>query len=155
LHERAGAKQRLRAVHVACHGLVHWSDPLACALALTPGGDLDDGYLTLPEVFSTPIDADVVVLSACDTGLGPVARGEGPMGFARAFLLAGAARVIVSLWRVDDAATGALMSRFYDHLDEGKHAAAALAAAQQWTSEQSKWSHPRYWAGWVLWGLAD
>ena len=86
---------------------------------------------------------------------------EGILGLAGAFMVAGAPRVLVSLWRVDDEATRALMVRFYELWnpeagpEKGLGAAAALEAAQAHVREQERWRHPYFWAGWTLWGAAD
>jgi CHAT domain-containing protein len=162
-------KGRLRAVHFACHGLVDPDHPGLCALAVTPAPP-DDGFFTATEVLRTEIPADLVVLSACETGRGRVLDGEGILGLTRAFMYAGAPRVLCSLWKVDDEATRALMTKFYALWNprpassstpgagsEAKHLfpAAALRAAQDFVRAQEKWKHPYYWAAWVLWGLPD
>ena len=108
------AKQsRWRAVHFACHGLVNTERPALSSLAITAAGD-DDGFLTCLDVFRIKIPADLVVLSACETGKGRIVKSEGIVGFTRAFMFAGAPRVICSLWKVDDDATKALMVKFYE-----------------------------------------
>jgi CHAT domain-containing protein len=89
-----------------------------------------------------------------------VREGEGILGFTRAFMIAGAPRVVVSLWKVDDDATGALMARFYALWNprDGTHGmgpADALRAAQTFVRSHEKWRHPYYWAAWVLWGLPE
>ncbi len=127
------------ALHLACHGLLRPSDPRFSALALTPSGE-DDGFLTGHEVFSLRLDAELAVLSACETARGRGYAGEGVMGFARSFMNAGARRVLCSLWRVDDEATQALMTKFYAlwlpksapgaPRMQGRSAGAALRAAQ-------------------------
>jgi CHAT domain-containing protein len=145
-------------VHLACHGLVDVRVPANSALALTPGPDAD-GLLTIPEIFRLRIPADLVVLSACETAKGKVYKAEGVIGLTRAFMMAGTPRVLCSLWNVDDAATQALMVRFYELWNpaegEGLPAAAALARAQDHVRSQEQWRHPYYWAAWVLWGLGD
>jgi CHAT domain-containing protein len=91
-----------------------------------------------------------VVLSACQTGLGQEVRGEGLMGLTRAFLYAGAPRVIVSLWNVNDRATAELMTNLYrSMLREGKRPAAALRQAQLEMRKQKQWESPYYWAAFV------
>jgi CHAT domain-containing protein len=91
------------------------------------------------------------VLSACRTAGGRVLRGEGPAGLARAFLLAGARRVLATQWSIPDDATVELMDRFYAGLlDEGLGPAAALQAAQRWMAGQPGREHPFYWAGFSL-----
>ena len=162
---------RWKSVHLACHGLVDRNEPLLSALALTPS-EADDGFLTASEVLSMSVPADLVVLSACETGTGKVRRGEGLSGLMRSFLFAGTPRVVCSLWKVDDAATRALMVRFYELWNPRRdaHGAAAgatgsspaptaitaseaLRAAQEHVRAQPRWRHPYYWAAWVLWGL--
>ncbi len=159
LREALAKRPRWRAVHLACHGMVDPERPTLSALALTPTAD-DDGFLSVLDVFRMKVPADLVVLSACETGKGKVIRGEGIFGLTRAFMFAGAPRVIVSLWKVDDEATRALMVRFYELWNpkdgsKGLGAAAALKDAQAFVAAQPKWKHPRYWAAWVLWGLPD
>ena len=149
-----GRRPRWRAVHLACHGVVDVEAPLLSALALTPSAE-DDGFLTAMDVLGSEIPADLVVLSACRTGRGRVVRGEGVIGFVRAFMFAGSPRVVVSLWNGDDQATRVLMSRFHEGLKQGQPTAAALSAAQAAVRARPEWQHPYYWAGWVLWGLAD
>ncbi len=148
------AKQRWRSVHLACHGVLDEERPALSGLALTPTGD-DDGVLRVLDVFRLKVDADLVVLSACETARGKVFRGEGVLGLTRAFLYAGAPRVIASLWKVDDSATRALMSKFYARWAEGATPAAALRDAQSFVAAQPAWTHPHYWAAWTLWGLPN
>ena len=102
-------RHRWRAVLLACHGLLDVEWPTLCSLALTPGSG-EDGFLTAAEVMRLSMHTDLAVLSACQTGKGRFVRGEGVMSLARAFMHAGAPRVIVSLWEVDDQATSFLMS---------------------------------------------
>ncbi len=152
-------KQRSwRAVHLACHGRIDRDKPTLCALALTPDEE-HDGFLTVLDVMRMRVPADLAVLSACETGTGKVVTGEGIIGLTRAFMYAGAPRVITSLWKVDDEATRALMIKFYELWNPkdgvGVGAAAALRKAQAFIRAQEKWSHPYYWAAWVLWGLPD
>ena len=117
----------------------------------------DDGFLTALEVFRMKIPADLVVLSACETGTGRIYKAEGILGLTRAFMFAGAPRVVCSLWKVDDEATRALMVKFYELWNPpggaGLGAGAALRAAQAHVRGQERWKHPYYWAAWVLWGL--
>jgi CHAT domain-containing protein len=144
--------RRLRAVHFACHGLVDSEHPARSCLALTPSGN-DDGYLTVGEIGRSKVAADLAVLSACDTGKGVLVRSEGLLGLPRAFMQAGTPRVLCSLWQVDDQATRALMTKFYERWKAGDAAVTALGAAQEFVRSQEKWKHPHYWAAWVLWGL--
>ena len=152
-------KPRWRAVHLACHGYVNQERPALSSLALTPSAE-DDGFLTVLEVFRMKIPADLVVLSACETGRGKVLKSEGIVGMTRAFMFAGSPRVIVSLWKVDDEATRALMVKFYELWNpkdgkKGLATATALKQAQEFVAAHDKWKHPYYWAAWQLWGLPD
>ncbi len=154
-------QKRWKAVHFACHGLIDVDRPMLSSLALSRAGE-DDGFLTALEVLRMQIPADLAVLSACETGRGRVVKGEGILGLTRAFMFAGAPRVICSLWKVDDAATKALMVRFYELWNpkdgkKGLGAAAALRKAQAFVRDHpnGKWKHPYYWAAWVLWGLPN
>jgi CHAT domain-containing protein/Tfp pilus assembly protein PilF len=134
--ERAKALDRsARYVHFACHGYLDPRFPLNSALALTipaaPADGQDNGLLQAWEIFDQMrIDADLVVLSACDTALGKETGGEGLLGLTRAFLYAGARSVLGTLWGISDTASPLLMERFYRHLRSGKSRDAALQAAQ-------------------------
>ncbi|MCC6217159.1 MAG: tetratricopeptide repeat protein [Polyangiaceae bacterium] len=157
LRAALGGRPRWRAVHLACHGIVDPERPTLSALALTPSAG-DDGFLTALEVLDYRAAADLVVLSACETGRGRIVAGEGIVGLTRSFMYAGAARVVCSLWRVDDDATRALMTSFYGFWNPkdgtpGLPTAEALRRAQQHVRAQPRWRHPYYWAAWVLWGL--
>ncbi len=148
------SKPGWRSVHLACHGLVD-EDPWESSLALTPG-EGDDGLLRALDVVGLSVPADLVVLSACDSGRATTIEGEGAVGLTHAFLCAGAPRVVVGLWKVDDEATRALMRSFYEAWDdEYVSVAAALGAARRAVRGEAQWSHPYYWAAWISWGLAD
>lgn len=146
--------RRWRAVHFACHGIVDHRFPRRSALALTPA-DQDDGLLTIPEIMALDVGADLVVLSACDSGTGTFVPGEGVVGLARAFMAAGAPTVVASLWKVDDEASKELMVRFYRERKAGAAPAEALRRAQDEIKADKRWKHPCYWAAWVVWGLPD
>jgi CHAT domain-containing protein len=146
-----------RYVHFATHAVTGGEHPERAALVLsrvTPDGRLRDGLLPVAEIFNLRLSADLVVLSACQTALGRSVRGEGLLGLARAFMYAGAPRVVASLWRVDDSATAELMRRFYggmlgpERLTPGE----ALRRAQLSVSATKRWADPYYWAGFVLQG---
>ncbi|HEY0781076.1 MAG TPA: CHAT domain-containing protein [Thermoanaerobaculia bacterium] len=124
-----------RIVHFATHGFVDDRSPFDSGLVLSIperlGGGRDNGLLQVWEIFeSVRLDADLVVLSACDTGSGEVRGGEGVIGLTRAFQVAGARSVLASLWRVEDLATSELMQRFYRHLRAGQRKDEALRKAQ-------------------------
>jgi len=159
LRKALASGKRWRAVHLACHGLVRADQPMLSSLALTPDAE-SSGFLTVLDVFRMKIPADLVVLSACQTGRGKVYKSEGIVGMTRAFMFAGAPRVIVSLWKVDDEATRALMVKFYELWNpkdgsKGLPTATALKQAQEYVASHEKWKHPYYWAAWQLWGLPD
>lgn len=159
LRDALAQETRWRSVHLACHGLVNPDSPQTSALALTAGGG-DDGFLTVNEIYGMEIAADLVVLSACETGRGKTYAAEGVVGFTQAFMLAGAPRVIVSLWKVDDQASAALMQHFYSVWrpkdgSQGVPAAEALRRAQEHVAAQDGWRHPYFWAAWQLWGLPE
>ncbi|HET9314977.1 MAG TPA: CHAT domain-containing protein, partial [Vicinamibacteria bacterium] len=152
----SGALADYRIVHFATHGLLNSARPELSALVLSlvdEKGREQDGLLRLSEIYNLRLPAEVVVLSACQTALGKEIRGEGLVGLTRGFMHAGAARVVASLWPVDDLATAELMRRFYrGMLEEKRPPAAALRAAQLEMARSSRWSAPYYWAGFVLQG---
>jgi len=116
-------------------------------------GAQQSGFLYAYEVYNLQLNSDVVVLSACETGLGKEIKGEGLVGLTRGFMYAGAPRVVVSLWSVNDKATADLMARFYRKmLKENLRPAAALRAAQQEMLNESQWREPYYWAAFALQG---
>jgi CHAT domain-containing protein/tetratricopeptide (TPR) repeat protein len=123
----------VRYLHFATHAVLDDASPMDTALVLAAPaspGERDNGLLQAWEVEQLRLNVELVVLSACDSGLGREQRGEGLWGLTRAFHHAGAPSVVASLWRVSDQATAALMVRFYDHLREGRAKDEALRAAQ-------------------------
>ncbi len=143
---------RLAAVHLACHGHLDTARPRLTGLALA-GGEV----LTLDDVYRLRVEADLAVLSACETARGRIASGEGVLGLVRGFFHAGCPRVVVSDWRVPDASTGALMVAFYRQMAEQRLApgAALRAAKLDFLRAGGPRAHPREWAAFVLWGLPD
>lgn len=144
-----------RVLHLATHGSWNRWNPLLSALVLEPGGG-DNGRLEVHEVLGLRLGADLVALSACETALGGDLRGEVPVGddfvgLTRAFLHAGSAAVLASLWEVEDRSTLELMRGFYSEL-ESAGATAALAAAQRRFLADPARAHPYHWAGFVLVG---
>jgi CHAT domain-containing protein len=113
-----------------------------------------DGFLRLNEIFNLRLPVQLVVLSACESGQGKLVKGEGLVGLTRGFMYAGAASLVVSLWKVNDAATPVLMNRFYKGLlgSDQLRPAAALRAAQRAMMEEGKWAHPYYWAPFTVEG---
>lgn len=113
-----------------------------------------DGILTAWEISEMELDStELVVLSACETGLGDVLNSEGVTGLRRAFHLAGARRILLSLWEVDDQATQLLMRRFYANWLSGMELDQALSEAKRFLMRETEFSHPRYWAAFILSGI--
>ena len=149
--------KQFRIIHFATHGLLNPRHPELSGIVLSmvdERGRPQDGFLMLNDIYDLNIPVDLVVLSACQTGIGKEVRGEGLVALPRGFLLAGATRIIASLWRVDDEATAELMKRFYGHmLNETMPAISALRQAQiDMISKGDEWRAPYYWAGFVLQG---
>jgi CHAT domain-containing protein len=145
-----------RIIHFATHGLINSERPELSGIVLSlfdSEGRPQNGFLRLHDIYNLHLPADLVVLSACSTGLGKDVRGEGLIGLTRGFMYAGASGVIASLWKVDDDATAELMKHFYEALfHEGMAPAAALRHAQLTLSQNKRWQSPYYWAGFVIQG---
>jgi CHAT domain-containing protein len=145
-----------RIVHFATHGLIDTERPELSGLILSlvnDRGGPEDGFLRLQDIFNMRLNAELVVLSACQTALGQEIKGEGLVGLTRAFMYAGTPRVVASLWEVSDAATAELMKKFYTGmLRGGLTASSALRSAQQEMAADARWSSPYFWAGFVLQG---
>ncbi len=145
-----------RIVHFATHAISDSERPERSGLVLSlfdRNGQPQNGFLSLGEIYGLTLPADLVVLSACDTGLGREVSGEGLIGLVRGFMYAGATRVVASLWSVDDEVTAQLMAHFYKSLEQdGLSPAAALRAAQIEVRKQARWRSPYYWAGFQIEG---
>lgn len=151
-----GELENYRIVHFATHGLLDSDRPELSGLVLSlidENGAPQNGFLRMADIYNLRLRAEMVVLSACQTGLGKEIKGEGLIGLTRGFMYAGAQRVVASLWQVDDMATAELMKRFYRGvLKDGARPAAAMRAAQLELMKQKRWSTPYYWAGFILQG---
>jgi CHAT domain-containing protein len=151
-----GLLAQYRIVHFATHGLTNDEHPELSGLLLSmvdEEGQTEDGFLQLHEIYNLNLPVDMVVLSACETGLGKKVRGEGLIGLTRGFMYAGAKRVVSSLWQVNDASTSKLMKYFYQAmLKDGMPPAAALRAAQLEMLKQPERQPPYYWAAFELQG---
>ena len=146
-----------RMIHFATHGFLNSRHPELSGIVLSlvdEKGQDQNGFLRAHEIYGLKLRAELVVLSGCRTGLGKDIRGEGVIGLTRAFMHAGAARVLVSLWDVGDEATAELITRFYRNLLSGekRSPAAALRAAQTSMAQDKRWSAPYFWAGFSLQG---
>jgi CHAT domain-containing protein len=135
---------RADVIHLACHAQFRGDSPMFSAL------QLHDGALTAESIEALKLRAGIVVLSACETGLADAGSGDEMFGLVRSFLVAGAARVVASLWPVDDEATSAFMSHFYAALAGGAASAEALRLSQRAVMHARP--HPYYWAGFTLFG---
>lgn len=145
-------------LHLATHGLLEYGLPgesavrdLPGAIALTPSNG-EDGLLTAAEIYDMNLNAELVVLSACDTGRGRI-TGDGVVGLSRAFISAGTPSVVVSLWSVPDAPTADLMVAFYGQLQQGQDKAQALRQAM--LNTMAEYPEPKDWAAFTLIGEAD
>ena len=143
-------------IHLATHGLLDPVNPELSGIVLSlfdQKGKSQDGFLRLHDIFNLNLPAELVVLSACETGLGKEVKGEGLVGLTRGFMYAGSKRVVVSLWSVNDVATSEVMAKFYQKmLQQGQNPVSALRAAQleMWKSQQ--WQSPYYWAAFTIQG---
>lgn len=147
---------RAQVIHFATHGLINSERPELSGIVLSmynPEGGREDGFLDLQDIYNLRLSADLVVLSACETGLGKDVKGEGLVGLTRGFMYAGSRSVVASLWKVDDRATSELMRLFYEAMfRDGLTPSAALRAAKEGVRRQGRWSAPYFWAGFVLQG---
>jgi len=143
-----------RYIHFATHGITDDQNPENSCLVLSRGASTpEDGYLRASEISNMALQADLVVLSACQTGLGRMIRGEGMIGLSRSFMYAGAYSLMASLWNVSDNSTSILMNRFYTNLiKEGLNKAEALREARLSMIKDGEFAHPFYWAPFILTG---
>jgi len=152
--KRNGDLNGFNYLHFATHGLIDEDKPDLSSIVLTTTKNSgEDGLLQATEIFNLKLNADLVVLSACQTGLGKLVRGEGMVGLTRAFMYAGTPSVMVSLWSVSDMSTAALMGEFYKNLIKNKLSKTdALRKAQLTLMSDEKYAHPFYWAPFILIG---
>jgi CHAT domain-containing protein len=153
----SGTLAQYRILHFATHTVINNTNPELSGIVLSlvsEQGKAQDGFLRAHDLFNLKLPVELVVLSACQTGLGKPMRGEGLLGLTRSFMYAGAPRVVASLWDVDDQATANLMASFYRHLlrSERTSATAALRAAQieMWNKKEKQ--SPYFWAAFIMQG---
>ena len=146
-----------RIIHLAVHGFASTTDQDRSALVLlSDPASGEDGFLQASEIVQLRLNADLVILSACDTAVGPVQGEEGIATLSRAFLLAGARTVVSTLWSIDDTFSLFLMKQFYKHLAAGEPASHALTAAKRdMLQKYGRAAVPYYWAGFTLEGVSD
>jgi len=141
-----------RLIHLACHAFSDDERPLRSALLLSPGaGDEEDGYLQVSEMYDLRTNADLVVLSACQTGRGTTVMNEGSLGLPRVFFYMGAKSVLSTLWPINDKSGAVFMKVFYDAYFRGDGKAGALRAAKS-AMRRTRFAHPFFWASYVLTG---
>ena len=138
-------------LHFATHGVVDEVKPERSEICLSASGS-DEGNLYSGDIYNLNLSADLVVLSACETGLGKISKGEGIIGLTRALIYAGSNNLVVSLWRVGDASTAVLMTDFYRSMLQGNSYADAMRLAKQGMIKSGTYSSPYYWAPFVLIG---
>jgi len=164
LEKENATKRRLRSlslsdfkiIHFAAHSVIDDKKPARSAIVLSFNRDqAEDGLLQTRDIYNLKLNADLVTLSACQTGLGQFIRGEGIEGLSRPFFYAGASSVLMSLWAVNDQATYLLMERFYRHLRGSETLVEALRNAKLEMINSGTLSHPYYWAGFIISGKAD
>ena len=140
-------------IHFATHGLIDDQKPARSSIVLSlDQNSKEDGFVQMREIYNLRMHADLVSLSACQTGLGQFIRGEGIEGLNRAFFYAGASSVLMSLWAVNDQASYQLVERFYDYLHSSNSIMDALQKAKLEMIQSKTFSHPYYWAGFVITG---
>jgi CHAT domain-containing protein len=141
-----------RLIHLACHAFSDDNYPLRSSLVFSVGkDDEEDGFLQVSEMYGMRTNADVVVLSACQTGRGKIVRNEGILGLPRVFFYMGARSVIATLWPINDKAGALFMDFFYDAYFQGAGKAQALQTARRKMAD-TKYGHPYYWASYTLTG---
>jgi len=148
----SGELARYRVIHFAAHGFLSDDDPALSSIVLgqvqrEPG---TDGYLTAAELSSVDLNSDLVVVSACNSGVSGFVEGEGMMGIAHALFEAGTRHSLLTLWPVGDKPTAKFMAQFYDYYRAGESAPAALASAQRWAIQKGWDTHD--WAAFVMHG---
>lgn len=150
--------QKPRILHLAMHGFLNDCDPAYSGLVFSPSTTQDsvqednDGILHAFEIYNLHLNAELAVLSACNTGRGKMAKGEGVISLARAFKYAGCPNILMSLWQADDKATASIMTHFYEHLNRGLGKAEAIRQAKLDYLGGSAQNHPFFWAAFVLIG---
>ena len=145
-----------RIIHFATHAFIDDRKPSRSSIVLALDEDpREDGFLRTREIFNLKMQADLVVLSACQTGLGQYIRGEGIEGLSRAFFYAGSSSVLLSLWAINDQASYQLLERFYVHLRSASPVMDSLRLAKLELIDSGVLSHPYFWAGFVVSGNAE
>lgn len=147
---------RYKVIHLALHSLVNDEKPMFSRLVFTQTPGSENADITANELYSMELNAEIAVLSACETGLGKLQRGEGMMSLSRAFMYAGVPSTVISLWKVPDQSASLLMTKFYQHLKAGERKDEALRLAKlEFIEDHPEMSHPFFWAGFIVNGKTD
>ncbi|MBD3412964.1 MAG: CHAT domain-containing protein [Candidatus Aminicenantes bacterium] len=148
--------ENYKIIHLATHSLIDNQQPFRSSIVLAlDENPQEDGFLQTREIYNISLNADLVVLSACETGLGQFIKGEGIEGINRSFFYAGTSAVLMSLWPVNDQATFQMMERFYTHLRSSESIINSLRDTKLELINSKALSHPYYWAGFVVSGKTD
>jgi CHAT domain-containing protein len=150
---RRGELRKYRFLLFSTHGYMSLAYPMLSAIVLRqPGSAGYDGYLTAAELPLYDLDTELIVLSACETGVGQVRSGTGVMGLPLSLMIAGNRNAVVTLWRVPDASASKFVARLFEHLKANTPPAEALAQTKREMASDRRYSHPVHWAGFVLYG---
>lgn len=150
---KSGELSKYRYIHFATHGIINDNYPELSGLLLSQDStSREDGILYTGEIYGLKLNAELVVLSACETGLGKIVKGEGIMGLTRGWIYAGAKNVIVTLWKVSDQSTVDLMIDFYNHLISGNGITYSLREAKLELIKNPEYAEPYFWAPFILIG---
>ncbi|MEP5612191.1 MAG: CHAT domain-containing protein, partial [Cyclobacteriaceae bacterium] len=153
------SSNKFSVLHLAMHSLLNSEEPEYSELLFNSERDsLNDGYLTIDEIYNLDLNADMVVLSACSSGSGQVQIGEGPISFTRAFSYAGCPSVVMSMWKIPDAATTQIMVEFYKNIKNGDTKDQALRKAQLFylsNTSDPLYQHPFFWGSFVAMGNTE
>ena len=147
--ENAG---KYNVLHLSLHGIIDDDNPLMSSLIFNDEDSINDGYLNAMEIFNLDLNADMVVISACNSGIGQIQKGEGVMSLSRAFAYAGCPSTVMSLWKVSDKSASEIMINFYKHLNKGHEKDKALRLAKLDylnTTTDPMLKHPFFWATFV------
>jgi CHAT domain-containing protein len=142
---------KYKVIHIASHTILNDNNPELSRLAFYSEGTSDDGMLNVYEIYNMKLNADMILLSSCNTGFGKMITGEGVMSLARAFMYAGSPSVIMSLWDIDDRSTSEIVVSFYEKMFEGKSKEAALREAKlEYLKDSDQYTaNPLLWGGLV------
>lgn len=149
---KSAETKRYKFIHIASHGFINETNPKLSGIVFSKADSTEDGILYAGEIYNLPLKADLVVLSACESGLGKIVRGEGIMSLTRGFIYSGAKNVIVSLWQVRDRSASVLMKHVYEYILNGQSNSEALQQAKLKLISNPKYAYPLDWSSFILIG---